>query len=60
MPMKESPILYSRADARLRYKKALAKAMSDMPNPYESEMHKAAKEWLREKQLKIRSLRNEK
>jgi hypothetical protein len=60
MSVKESPILYSRAEARLRYKKALAKAMSDMPNPYESEMHKAAKEWLREKQLKIRSLRNEK
>jgi hypothetical protein len=60
MPMKEAPILYSRADARLRYKCALKKAMADMENPYEGQRHAEAVEFLAKRNLKIRSLRNEK
>lgn len=55
--VKETPILYSNADKRLNYKRALRKAMRDLPNPYESDMHKEAQEWLAKHNLSVRSLR---
>ena len=45
--MKEPPIIFNNADRRLKYKRALKKAMENVPNPYESEMHAAAREFLK-------------
>ena len=45
--MKEPPIIFNNADRRLKYKRALRKALENIPDPYKSELHAAAKEWLK-------------